>query len=97
MSTSHDSAAPLERQVRGWDSIETAPKDGTEILCVSATGNMYVVSYDDIFAAPWRVMNDCGFREHVFTHWMPLPEAPNVEFRPLDAASSRPVEPGTEG
>lgn len=22
---------------------------------------------------------------------------PNVEFRPLDAASSRPVEPGTEG
>lgn len=60
-----------------WFPIETAPKDGTEILVHTKYGNFYVVSYDDVFSAPWRVRNDEGLGEKTPTHWMPLPEAPN--------------------
>jgi hypothetical protein len=59
----------------GWQPIETAPKDGTEIL-VSINFGLHVVCYDDIFSAPWRVFNEVGFNEHVPTHWMPLQAAP---------------------
>ena len=61
-----------------WKPIETAPKDETEILIFTKQGNFYVVSYDDIFAAPWRIRNDEGLYAHTPTHWMPLPEAPNA-------------------
>lgn len=60
-----------------WMDIETAPKDGTAILCVTRNGNMYVISYDDMFSAPWRIINDFGLNEAALAFWMPLPEAPN--------------------
>lgn len=59
-----------------WQPIETAPKDGTEILCSTKNGNMYVVSYDGIFASPWRIINEFGLHAHAPVHWMPLPPLP---------------------
>lgn len=67
------------RGVSEWQPIETAPKDGTCILIYtqySDTGEFYVAGYDSVFSAPWRLINDFGFNEHVPTHWMPLPAAP---------------------
>lgn len=62
--------------VMEWQPIETAPKDGTEILVHTRYGNFYVVGYDDVFSAPWRVRNDEGLTETAPTHWMPLPPPP---------------------
>jgi len=61
-----------------WQKIETAPKDGTDILVYTNQDNFYVVSYDDIFFPPWRIRNDEGIHEKTPTHWMPLPEAPKL-------------------
>ena len=62
-----------------WQPIATSPKDGTEILVYTRSECFYVVVYDDVFSAPWRIRNDEGLNETVPTHWMPLPEAPNVQ------------------
>ena len=78
MTTEPIAAGPNDVTVRGWMPIETAPTDGTGILIYTRYGNFYVVSYDDMFAAPWRVRNDEGLLKTAPTHWMPLPEAPNA-------------------
>lgn len=70
----HVEAKPQEPVA--WQPIETAPKDGTEILVHTKYETFYVVSYDSLFSAPWRVRNDEGLSEAVPTHWMPLPSAP---------------------
>ncbi len=60
-----------------WQSIETAPMDGTEILAFTHEGPRIV----------WRVDGDDGYWEDMQrmlagatpfrpTHWMPLPEPP---------------------
>jgi len=70
-----------------WQPIETAPKDGTEVLlwgpycgCPATaqwTGKAWAAYWDG-----WRVveyMSDFGtdYREFDMpTHWMPLPEPP---------------------
>ena len=59
-----------------WLDIETAPRDGTEILIYTRSDCFYVVCYDDVFSAPWRIRNDEGLNEHVPTHWRPLPKVP---------------------
>ena len=59
-----------------WQPIEIAPKDGTEILVYTRCDDIYVVSYDEVFSAPWRIRNHEGINEHVPTHWMPLPNPP---------------------
>lgn len=60
-----------------WQQIETAPRDGTEILIFTGFC-FYVVTYDDRFSAPWRIRDSEGLNDHVPTHWMPLPEPPEV-------------------
>lgn len=62
-----------------WQPIETVPKDGTEMLICTREGCRYVVSYDNIFTAPWRIRNDQGLNEHIPVLWMPLPAAPKPE------------------
>ena len=60
-----------------WQPIETAPKDGTEVLVVRVSEEYdtpwaNVCSY---FAGRWMV-NAQGDQEMQPTHWMPIPEPP---------------------
>jgi len=62
-----------------WQPIDTAPKDGTEILAVD--GDVYAVVRWCAFAEPpqWRDhagLGAGGIDPFEPTHWMPLPEAP---------------------
>jgi hypothetical protein len=79
-----------ERASPRWRPIETAPKDGTEILICGGT----FVDDNDWTATPWpygrcsivRWYDDSWegepnhshdeFRRHEPTHWMPLPPPP---------------------
>lgn len=68
----------------GWQPIETAPKDGTEVLLIgrypSATSTP---TFSDIYHG-WRSLKGHWTRwPHPFdpTHWMPLPDPPAKEGR----------------
>lgn len=63
-----------------WQPIETAPKDGTSIIVLSPTGNVWC-------NVKWCVRQRTGERWTHFmqgglkfepTHWMPMPKAPEV-------------------
>lgn len=66
-----------------WQPIETAPKDGTEILVARAGYGMAVVSFRDgewCNAGEWCFAGDVGWGGSMDvepTHWMPLPEPPS--------------------
>ena len=73
-----------------WQPIETAPKDGTEVLLFGEFDNMAVAEWDhgdeawvfavtdvEIPGAPKGTMFCSYFRDP--THWMPLPVPPDVE------------------
>jgi hypothetical protein len=60
-----------------WRPIETAPKDGTDILvyCGPASDPIWGIACWDEGA--WRLWNDAEWRRHDWpTHWMPLPPLP---------------------
>ena len=66
-----------------WKPIETAPKDGTKVL-LWADGQVEIGDWLPD-AHPW---NDTSWwieggqiTARNPTHWMPLPEAPNVKLR----------------
>jgi hypothetical protein len=54
-----------------WSSIEVAPRDGTQILCLTRHGD-YEISH-------WHAVTQCWVSKRGFlveaTHWMPLPPA----------------------
>jgi hypothetical protein len=66
--------------MRGWQTIDTAPKDGTVILTWCATGS---VDERPVVLA-WRMVNDGrwdddsgdSYQEYDPTHWTPIPEPP---------------------
>lgn len=62
--------------VDGWQAIETAPRDGGDILLTYGGDDCTVArpNGDGSF-------DDGDFRDHMsgFTHWMPLPQPPNNE------------------
>jgi len=73
----------------GWQPIETAPKDGTEILAwvqprTSRGFSVLARWYSDKFSKDpqpyWMLLmpsRTCEFDRHNQpTHWMPLPEPP---------------------
>lgn len=74
---------PVDGGVRGWQPIESAPKDGTSIIVCSDTGNVWC-------NVKWEKRPRAGERWEHFTlgairftptYWMPIPKAPNVEVR----------------
>jgi len=72
--------AKAEQRVAEWQPIETAPKDGTDMLCC---GWRYNQPKNDWFHTVcwWNghgFVDDSGYVDFV-THWMPLPKAPNDE------------------
>lgn len=69
-----------------WKPIETAPKDGSEMLAgtwhpdMGAEGLVQVVYYEEDGASDfvwWVVDAQVARHRKVFTHWMPLPEPPH--------------------
>lgn len=67
----------------GWQPIETAPKDGTPVLCgfVGQRLNAKVIFWDD--EAEWWCVDDNKLGPHVLrgpapTHWMPIPPPPEA-------------------
>lgn len=61
----------------GWQLIETAPKDGTEVLLFSR-GDMAICYWrDDGGMTDWTWGLDQAFS--LPTHWMPLPTAPTAQ------------------
>ena len=56
----------------GWQPIETAPRDGTEIL-VAVRGRVILTAFDTCY----RTWPEAYWQE--FTHWMPLPTPPEGE------------------
>ena len=62
-----------------WQPIETAPKDGTDIIAYGLSMGMIIVGYDDKAKHPkfpWATDDGPQYNAHAFTHWMPLPEPP---------------------
>ncbi len=80
------------RDNAAWQPMDTAPKDGTMIIAHNAIiGGTYVVGWhkgdigEDLEDVPhWSDMPNVKsaealyFNHLYFTHWMPLPPAPNA-------------------
>lgn len=65
-----------EIEQSNWQPIETAPKDGTNILAPIGYGFLDVIYWDN---NNWRETSDGkGLRNHP-THWMSLPNPPEKE------------------
>lgn len=72
--------------MNAWQPIETAPKDGTEILLIDKyCFNDAAVCHWDSIDEVWSFMDDSydgdddTYDTRIFcdpTHWMPLPEPP---------------------
>lgn len=66
-------------QAMPWQPIETATRDGGEVLvCSVDTGRFAVASWN---GTEWRDMGDIGWAgmygdDNQPTHWMPLPDLP---------------------
>lgn len=66
-----------------WQAIETAPKDGTDILVFTriepeGVEVQQVAHWDggDDEQYPWQVSDGSAYNRDMFTHWMPLPTPP---------------------
>lgn len=62
-----------------WRLIDSAPKDGTDILACDARvlNWILVVSYDaEDFPIVWLTADGPSYHKDMFTHWMHLPEPP---------------------
>jgi hypothetical protein len=64
----HIACAVSEARVAEWQPIETAPK-GTEVLMLKGNGKYAI--------ADWG--RYCEYNGGNFTHWMPLPDSPEVK------------------
>lgn len=104
------STAPAWVPTHRWQPIETAPKDGTEIVTLGWERGLPVHT-----VCAWDALEDengwsteCGTEPIGFspTHWMPLPDAPLPSAAAQEAADPPwitweggrcPIAPGTRG
>lgn len=56
--------------MKGWQPIETAPRDGVEFLSVAN----YTDEPRQVQIVDWDFVQQC--EPGLYTHWMPLPELP---------------------
>lgn len=66
----------VERETRGWQPMDSAPKDGTAILILSESSEQRVGWWG---TCGWTYYQKYGGTSIVMlkpTHWMPLPVAP---------------------
>ena len=63
-----------------WQSIETAPKDGEDILVWGPMLGHLVVSFDEEANKdfPWFTLDGPSYYGGAFAVWMPLPKPPEV-------------------
>ena len=74
-------AASIGGGAMDWQSMATAPQDGTYILAVNAANNpnrMFVVHYSEKYGGPWVTDEAPMSWVNGLTHWMPLPSLPNA-------------------
>jgi hypothetical protein len=63
--------------VREWEPIETAPKDGTDVLVFDPIGKeQFVAFYDDGLWVFAKKKGGPRFAVKLPTRWMPLPPLP---------------------
>ena len=68
-----------------WLPIETAPKDGTNIIVCDdrvSGGNMTIVAWKPNAEKPnyvWETEEMIGYHKDAFTHWMLAPMSPGDE------------------
>jgi hypothetical protein len=60
-----------------WQPIETAPRDGTEILAYNAFAGRYLTRFVDGEWPKYGWDNMTGVWYPRPTHWMPLPPPPS--------------------
>lgn len=70
--------AALRVQV-AWRPIETAPRDGTDIIATNHASGVYIGA----FYGP-TFMTSIGYCKREPTHWQPLPEPPADQLSALD-------------
>ena len=58
-----------------WQSMETAPKDGTWVLATNGEGLPVIVQFSQ-YGKGWQTMDEGPYT--ALTHWMPLPAPPAV-------------------
>lgn len=69
--------------MREWQSIDTAPRDGTEIYIMNddqwAVRARYIVGSSNVAAYCWESPDapNIAYSENEFTLWLPLPAAPS--------------------
>lgn len=63
-------------QQQGWQTIETAPKDGTEILGYNEeTDHIWLAHWEEVEKNWFPCVGDTALDP--LTHWMPLPQTPH--------------------
>lgn len=58
-----------------WKTIDSAPKDGRDILVYDRQRYITIVQWDEYYSK-WVVSDYDAFTACDATHWMPLPEPP---------------------
>ena len=76
-------AIAVVREREGWQPIETAPKDGTEVLLAGVCVKPSIdAGLPTVVKAHWTAFNGGGWVWHGaashFTHWRPLPAPPEA-------------------
>ena len=63
-----------------WRPIETAPKNGDDILVAMWGNTALVVSWDNENPEyPWITLDGPSYAKEAPTHWMPIPTLPEKD------------------
>ena len=71
-------AAACIREMVEWRPIETAPRDGTEVIAMIARKRIRLAWYFKPSSRTEGWLDENG-RSIIPTHWLPLPPAPGAE------------------